>query len=1212
MGDERAPNGDPPGQLPTAALVALTAELTRAGDADAVARTLARRLVELFDAADVDIWRLVGAGLRCVASCERGGRFDESVVGTVLDLGRATAAAWTVEHREPLILTNTDDPRLSPMERSAFEDYGFVTSLSIPLVIEGAAVGLVDLYDDRPRDWSPDVDVATMVAQMAAGVFRAALALEEARESNASLRTLVDAAVEIGSSLDFDAVLDSVARKMCQVSGGVACELFSVDGDHVTSLIYVVDGESLDVDLGRVYDEREYYIRADELRDPRLIEVPDIAAETEASAAEVEEWLKNGWHSGVALPLLAAGAVIGQAFVYDRVPRRWNGLDTLRGLAQIAAQAMTNATLHREATVSAERLRTANEIGLQLVSRLSVDEATAATATRLCRMLDAANCDIWELDDGELHCLLSVEDGHPDERWADARVVASEWPTWMGVIESGQPLLIDDVTAGNLSTAEKAWFAESATESTLVLPLLGRAGFRGTLDFCGSGSRRRFTAHDAEVAGAYTAVVTLALENARLFEDLRARRWEAELINRLARDTSATLDVAEISAAALDALADTVPCERAAVVLAGDDGALRVVQARPERCLPLEGVTLTVLDDRLLRRLLSDGTARIRLPAEREQLGGVVLDDELADLLVVLLVSGAEPIGAVFLASTEEGAFSGVDAALLRRFGEHLSVVFRNARLYEQLRRRHAANLVALDVALGAKDPYTVGHPARVAAYAILLGRRLGWTEATLNEVAVAGALHDIGQLGVSGRLLRKPGPLAEHEWELIRQHPDLSAEIVRPLCSEAVVLGVRHHHERWDGGGYPDGLAGGDIPDVARAMCIAESYDAVSMTRPYREALDCARARDELRECAGSQFDPVMVAEFLAVLDDLQDRKRAATAVAAEAAAGIEADTHARLRSRHDELTEEYGGIRDFLREVRDRHPGTADLSTCALRGGRAAYIVDAMEDPARRSELGAAGPADEELLARLTGDDRERCVLWARDGQVYVCGYAPVRDGRGRVEAMVTADVPLAGIPRIGGSTDVAAVRGFDSRLRFATGRLTRAEVEAMTDGLTGLANHRHFHERLAEEAALAAAGDGTLTLLFIDIDGFKGFNDRFGHRAGDEALRIVARAILSSVRCSDVAARYGGEEFAVLLPGVAVAGAAEIAERMRAEVLRLVAREGPAPDCLTVSIGVAVVPDHAHDKDDLLERADLAMYAAKRCGKDRVFVFGTADPS
>ncbi|MBM3147779.1 MAG: GAF domain-containing protein, partial [Actinobacteria bacterium] len=584
MGRKRAPNGDPPGQLPTAALVALTADLTRAGDADAVARTLARRLVELCDAADVDVWRLVGDALHCVASCERGGRFDDSVLGTVLDLDRAAASAWTVEHGEPLILPNADDPRLSPMERSAYEEYGFVTSLSIPLVIEETTVGLVDLYDDRPRDWSRDVGVATMVAQTAAGVFRASLALEEARESNASLRTLVDAAVEIGSSLDFDAVLDSVARKMCQVSGAVACELFSVDGDDVTSLIYVVDGESRDVDVGRVYDEREYHIRSDELLDPRLIEVPDIAAETEASAAEVDEWLKNGWHSGVVIPLLAGGAVIGQAFVYDRQPRLWGGLDTLRGLAQIAAQAMYNAALHRETTAAAERLRTANEIGLQLVSQRSVDETTAITARRLCRMLDAANCDIWEFDDGELHCLLSIDEGRPDDRWIDARVVASEWPTWMGVIESGKPLLIDDVTAGSLSAAERAWFAESGTASTLLLPLLGRAGFRGTLEFYRRDAQRRFAAHDLDVAGAYTAVVTLALENARLFEDLRARRWEAELINRLARETSASLDVAEISAAALEALADTVPCERAAVVLAGDDGALAVVQARPERC----------------------------------------------------------------------------------------------------------------------------------------------------------------------------------------------------------------------------------------------------------------------------------------------------------------------------------------------------------------------------------------------------------------------------------------------------------------------------------------------------------------------------------------------------------------------------------------------------------------------------------------------------
>ena len=125
--------------------------------------------------------------------------------------------------------------------------------------------------------------------------------------------------------------------------------------------------------------------------------------------------------------------------------------------------------------------------------------------------------------------------------------------------------------------------------------------------------------------------------------------------------------------------------------------------------------------------------------------------------------------------------------------------------------------------------------------------------------------------------MLLKAGPLTSEEWELIRQHPGISAEIVRPLFDDELVAGVRHHHERFDGSGYPDGLAGEEIPLFARAMCVVDCYDAMSCERPYRPALSYRQCLAELRRCAGTQFDPEMVAAFVA--------RPAAPAAAADAA---------------------------------------------------------------------------------------------------------------------------------------------------------------------------------------------------------------------------------------------------------------------------------------------------------------------------------------
>ncbi len=196
-------------------------------------------------------------------------------------------------------------------------------------------------------------------------------------------------------------------------------------------------------------------------------------------------------------------------------------------------------------------------------------------------------------------------------------------------------------------------------------------------------------------------------------------------------------------------------------------------------------------------------------------------------------------------------------------------------RLNDQVRDLHLGNLRALSSALNAKDYYTFGHAGRVAAYVMLLGRELGWSDERLATVQDVAYLHDIGKIGVSDRVLRKAGPLNAEEWELMRQHPTISAEIVAPLFESELIAGVRQHHERFGGGGYPDGLAGDEITDVARALCVADSYDAMSYERPYRGALSYAECCAELRRCSGSQFDPAMVTAFLRALARLEERRR-------------------------------------------------------------------------------------------------------------------------------------------------------------------------------------------------------------------------------------------------------------------------------------------------------------------------------------------------
>ena len=540
-----------------------------------------------------------------------------------------------------------------------------------------------------------------------------------------------------------------------------------------------------------------------------------------------------------------------------------------------------------------------------------------------------------------------------------------------------------------------------------------------------------------------------------------------------------------------------------------------------------------------------------------------------------------------------------ITASVLRRVGTHLSLALGNARLYENIRRLHLSNLKALSSALSAKDYYTLGHAARVAAYMVLLGKELGWPHETLMQAEEAAYLHDIGKIAISDRVLLKPSRLNTREWDLMRQHPSFSADIIGALFAPELVAAVRHHHERWDGTGYPDGLAGDDIPVLAQAMCIVDSYDAMSSWRPYRSAMSYAECLLELERCRGQQFDPRLVDAFRRVLADLAELHARAGEIALAAAERIDVEQHARVVASGDMDGADYAAVAATLREVRDAHPLARFLTTIVAGENGLAIAVDGEEEPSQHSPFGEPVLVDDELQAMFAGRELDINVVVVDEWGAWVSGVAPLRDASGAIVAMVNADVLADASIRLEG------LRGnlsetFASLVHSAAVRFSRAEVDAITDGLTGIYNHRYLHERLAEEVEIVTERQGELTLLFCDLDHFKEFNDRFGHSAGDAALRGVAQIIESSIRHVDLAARYGGDEFAVILVDTGAQAGMRIAERIRRRVAR---SDHGGVGRLTISIGTVTYPHDADTAERVIDQADAVMYHAKRLGRDRV---------
>jgi HD-GYP domain-containing protein (c-di-GMP phosphodiesterase class II) len=244
-----------------------------------------------------------------------------------------------------------------------------------------------------------------------------------------------------------------------------------------------------------------------------------------------------------------------------------------------------------------------------------------------------------------------------------------------------------------------------------------------------------------------------------------------------------------------------------------------------------------------------------------------VTEPTRCELDVPVVVNG-RAWGAISVQSDHTDAFDEEDARLLRAVADQLAAALRSATLYEQLERAYLGTAEALSAALEAKDSYTAEHSRSLVQRAEAVGRLLGMPEWGLRTLRYGAAFHDIGKLAVPEAILNKPGPLTVEEFEIVQRHTVIGEQILAPIEFLADVLPlVRSAHERWDGAGYPDGLAGEEIPLGARIVFACDTYEAMTAPRPYRAALPEEEARAELRTVAGTQLDPRVVEALLAVI---------------------------------------------------------------------------------------------------------------------------------------------------------------------------------------------------------------------------------------------------------------------------------------------------------------------------------------------------------
>jgi putative nucleotidyltransferase with HDIG domain len=245
------------------------------------------------------------------------------------------------------------------------------------------------------------------------------------------------------------------------------------------------------------------------------------------------------------------------------------------------------------------------------------------------------------------------------------------------------------------------------------------------------------------------------------------------------------------------------------------------------------------------------------------------------------LFAGARAVGVLVVERESPVPLERLELRTLATVGAQIALLSENLRLVDDLRRTFDASIEAIASAVEARDGYTESHCRRLAIFSMSMATRLGLESEEVEAIRLGALLHDVGKIGVRDEVLLKPGRLTPEERAEIERHAACGHHIVlavHGLRPETLAC-VRHHHERWDGTGYPDRLAGEEIPLAARIVAVVDVWDALSTDRPYKRAYDQVTAREILRKSRGTLFDPALVDLFLEILDEEGDEMLALTA---------------------------------------------------------------------------------------------------------------------------------------------------------------------------------------------------------------------------------------------------------------------------------------------------------------------------------------------
>ena len=575
----------------------------------------------------------------------------------------------------------------------------------------------------------------------------------------------------------------------------------------------------------------------------------------------------------------------------------------------------------------------------------------------------------------------------------------------------------------------------------------------------------------------------------------------------------------------------------------------------------------------------------------------------------------------------------------------------------EEVAALHLRTIESLALAIEAKDHTSHKHLQRLRVFAVEVAKDMGYPEEEIEALRAAALLHDIGKLAIPEHIINKPGRLTPEEFQKMKIHTMVGAEILERVAFPYPVAPiVRAHHERWDGAGYPLGLKEEMIPKGARVLAAVDCLEALTSHRQYRKAISLDAAMEQVASMSGSAFDPRVVEVLKCRYRELEQMAESDLMTPGEeavltASSGDHLETGAESSADGDvsaltgsaNETDFLSSIASARQEAQTMFEISQDLGNSLSLGETLSVLSLRLRKMIPYDSMAVFLLKDGRLLPELVSGDNFRLLSSLNIGVGEgVCGWVaenrkPILNGNPEAEAGYVGDparfttlrstlaVPLEGLNGVVGvlamySAESDAFSPDHLRILLAVSskialsvenalKYQQAEDSATTDYLTGLPNARSLFLHLSGELARCRRTGATLALMVCDLDHFKQINDLYGHQEGDKLLRDFAIQLKESCRGYDYVARMSGDEFVVVTPGLSPEASGEKASRLHQLAVEA-GRRIAGCDLVGLSVGTAFCPQDGFDIKSLMAEADRRMYSMKAIHHSELLPSGEAN--